>query len=720
MSRFRPASLSSKRSRRAVDGVWLASLFAPLVFLVVVSRLMEMSNVGMIGLDGFLGRIWMYAPLPALGLGSGVTTIAMTRRRHPAVAVALGLGACVLTWQAAKALPVWWLQGWLSTLPLAYMQWDLVWVSLLLLASTAWLAAPPRAGSLALRRTAIQLGAVGVAVFYAFEAMLCLTIGMPGVYYPAMDVVANARALLPVLLDSASPTKVMVALLPGSILLGPMLVTALRRRQAALPEAPRAHSGAAYLVWGTTAVMLGLMVMPPPATERVVESAVARFLATAYHDTQQPVPEASGDAMAFDTHHLRLVPGAETSDAATPDSTAQTKRRNVVVILLESVRATATTPYDSTLATMPFLNGLARRGTVYERTYASASYTNKSIVTVFGGVPPSPVPFVEKAEAFPGGLPTPGLPSMLRAHGYRTAFITPATFEFERKDLILENLGFEEMLGDGDHDTDGYTPKAYFGYEDRITLPTLERWLDDPDPRPFFLSLLTLSAHHPYDTPPDFPLRRYVRDDELNAYYNAIRYTDVYLREVFALFRDRGLLDETLFVITGDHGEAFGEHGARTHGDVLWDEVLHVPMVLFGPGIPAGIRDGEGRHHIDVVPTIAEWLDYDLVDGTLPGHSMFAPPPPGRRVYHTMKSGRNALALRVDGKKYIYWGRRRPMMVFDTIADPFELRNIAHELPEGERRAVEAELVRWRHSVELAYEEARALATERQSVTSSS
>ncbi|MEO1478826.1 MAG: hypothetical protein AAFV01_09630, partial [Bacteroidota bacterium] len=66
LSRLRLAPSSPHSSHKAVDGVWLASLFAPLVLLVVVSRLMEMSNVGMIGLDGFLGRIWMYAPLPAL------------------------------------------------------------------------------------------------------------------------------------------------------------------------------------------------------------------------------------------------------------------------------------------------------------------------------------------------------------------------------------------------------------------------------------------------------------------------------------------------------------------------------------------------------------------------------------------------------------------------------------------------------------------------------
>ncbi|MEM6784151.1 MAG: LTA synthase family protein [Bacteroidota bacterium] len=729
----RPPVRATSKPVRSVDGLWLASLFGPLALLVVVSRLMEMSNVGTIGLDGFLGRIWMYAPLPLLGLGIGVAAMLGVRRWHPAVAVAVGLGACVLTWQAAKALPIWWLQGWLSTLSLAYMQWDLVWVGALLLVATAWLAAPPRAGARWLRRTLIQLGAVGVATFYAIEAVLCLTLGMPGIYFPALDFFANAHALLPVLRDSVTPTKAGVLLLPASLLLGPTLVRIWRRRNA--PVAERGPSGTGpFLVWGTTLVLASLLFLPQPETDQVVESAVGRLIATAYHDAQQPPLDAGANAMTFDTRQLRLVPRASHSavpptsiadgtmdTGADADTTAGGQRRNVVVILLESVRATATTVHDSTLATMPFLSRLAEHGTLYERMYASTAYTNKAIVTALGGVPPSPAARAETAEAVPGGLPTPGLPSLLREYGYRTTFVTPATFEFERKDIILHNLGFEELLGHDDHDLDGYTPKAYFGYEDRVTLPTLERWLDAPDPRPFFLSILTLTAHHPYDTPPDFPLRSYVRDDELNAYYNAIRYTDGYLRDVFALFRDRGLLDETLFVITGDHGQAFGEHGARTHGDIVWDEVLHVPMLLVGPGIEAGLRDGAVRHHADLVPTIADWLGYDLVDGTLPGHTVLAPPPPGRRLYHAMKNGRNALALRVDGTKYIYWGRRRPMQVFDTITDPLELHDIADERSEGELRAVEGELLQWRRSVELAYEEARATsAAARQRVTSSS
>ncbi|MEM8557000.1 MAG: LTA synthase family protein [Bacteroidota bacterium] len=736
--RTRPGS--SSQPRPSVDGLWLASLFGPLALLVVTSRLMEMSNVGTIGLDGFLGRIWMYAPLPTLGLGIGVAVMLVARRWHPAVAVALGMGACVLTWQAVKALPVWWLQGWLSTLPLAYMQWDLVWLGLLLLAATAWLAAPQRAGAFWLRRTVIQLVAVGVAAFYAVEAVLCLTLGMPGIYFPALDFLANARALLPVLLDSVTPTKVALLALPASVLLGPTLVSLGRRLQAPATE-PEPSGAAAFLVWGTTLLLAALLMLPAPETDEVVESAVARLIATAYYDAQQPALGGVGDAVAFDARNLRLVARADRPatmssgtaegsvdanraariDTASGDTTAASLRRNVVVILLESVRATATTPHDSTLATMPFLDRLAEHGTLYERTYASTSYTNKSIVTALGGVPPSPDPRVERAEAVPGGLPTPGLPGLLREHGYRTAFVTPAMFEFERKDLVLGNLGFEDLLGHDDHDRDGFTPKAYFGYEDRVTLATLERWLDAPDPRPFFLSILTLTAHHPYDTPPDFPLRSFVRDAELNAYYNAIRYTDVYLREVVALFRDRGLLDETLFVVTGDHGQAFGEHGVRTHGDIIWDEVLHVPMLLVGPGIEAGQRDRADRHHADLMPTVADWLGYDLVGGTIPGHSLLAPPPPGRRLYHAMKNGRNALALRVDGTKYIYWGRRRPMQVFDTINDPLELHDLAAERPEGELRAVEAELIQWRRSVELAYEEARARsAAARQSVTSSS
>jgi arylsulfatase A-like enzyme len=383
----------------------------------------------------------------------------------------------------------------------------------------------------------------------------------------------------------------------------------------------------------------------------------------------------------------------------------------VIVILLESVRARSTTPYAPALGTTPFLDSLAGTGLLVEQMYAPTSYTNKAIVSAFAGIPPSPEAVVEQAEAFPGGLPAVGLPRLLNAEGYRTAFITPAEMEFERKDRILENLGFSEHFGDGDFPTAGFAQKAYFGFEDRIVFDHTLAWIDSvrAGGRPFFLGMLTLSAHHPYDLPESFPRRAHGTGDEtLDDYLNAVTYTDRFLADLHRALDARGLLENTILVVLGDHGEAFAEHGAKTHGDVIWDEALHVPAIVAGPGVEAGSRASGLRTTVDIVPTIAELMGYRFVGGTLPAQSLLGPASPERTLYHSAKNGRVALALRRGSLKYVYWGGRQPMQVFDIGRDPGERSDIASSRDPAELRAVEAELLAWRAGVVGAYRAARA------------
>ncbi|HYE01736.1 MAG TPA: sulfatase-like hydrolase/transferase, partial [Phycisphaerales bacterium] len=365
-------------------------------------------------------------------------------------------------------------------------------------------------------------------------------------------------------------------------------------------------------------------------------------------------------------------------------------------------------PYAPALPTTPFLAGLAARGALVERMYAEVPYTNKALVSLFAGIPPSPDPDIIEAEAVEGGLPARGLPALLGEHGYRTAFFTPATLAYERKDVILENLGFAEAYGDGDFPTEGFAPKAYFGHEDRVVLPQLLAWVREAsaEGRPFFAGVLTLTGHHPYDTPAAFPRQRLASEPELDDYLNAIRYTDDFLRELVGGLAAAGVLEETVLVVVGDHGEAFGEHGARTHGDILWDEALHVPAVVVAPGLRPGTRIGGVRASADLVPTVADLLGFRLEGGRLAGSSLLRPPP-ARTIYHAGRNGRAALALRRGHVKYLYWGRRRPMQVFDTARDPAERVDLAARMPPAVLQAVAAELLAWRRSVAQAYAQAR-------------
>jgi arylsulfatase A-like enzyme len=530
-----------------------------------------------------------------------------------------------------------------------------------------------------------------LALFYLLELAVLRSLGVPGLYYPLMDFLSNAAGIAPLLAGELTSGGWVLFAAPVAIACAPLLA------RAPDDTGIEAANGA-WLLLPSVALLVAL---PLGAGVSHVQSAAGRFAVSAW-DGLRVAPEVPY-APPFDATGLALE----------STTTATTDRPNVIVILLESVRARSTTPYNPGLTTTPFLDSLARTGMLVERMYAPASYTNKAIVSAFSGIPPSPEAVVEQAEAFPNGLPGVGLPRLLTAEGDRTAFITPAEMEFERKDRILDNLGFSEHFGDGDFPTAGFTQKAYFGFEDRIVFDHTVAWIDSARAggRPFFLGMLTLSAHHPYDLPESHASHAHATGDEsLDAYLNAITYTDRFVRDLHAALDSRGLLSNTLFVVLGDHGEAFAEHGAKTHGDVIWDEALHVPAILAGPGIEPGTRAGGLRTTGDIVPTIAELLGYRLVGGELPAQSLLRPVPADRTLYHSAKNGRVALALRRGTLKYIYWGGRQPMQVFDTSRDPLEREDISSTRRPGELRAVEAELLAWRAGVVGAYRSARSSA----------
>jgi len=112
---------------------------------------------------------------------------------------------------------------------------------------------------------------------------------------------------------------------------------------------------------------------------------------------------------------------------------------------------------------------------------------------------------------------------------------------------------------------------------------------------------------------------------------NAVRQADHHLGRLFAALRERHLDDDTLVVVTGDHGEAFGDaHDVMGHGGGLFEENLHVPLMFWNPRLfPQGRRDGLAGGHVDINPTIAHLLGLPPPDGWQ-GASLLSPDHPGR------------------------------------------------------------------------------------------
>lgn len=251
----------------------------------------------------------------------------------------------------------------------------------------------------------------------------------------------------------------------------------------------------------------------------------------------------------------------------------------------------------------------------------------------------------------------------------------------------------------------GFEKVNYFGYEDRAVLGSMLAWAEREHRagRPFLLTALTLTPHHPYGVPRAFGRRSLAPDHPpLDRYLNALAYVDGFLADLFAGFEARGLADSTLFVLVGDHGQAFGEHGLQFHSGVIWDEGLQTPALLAGPAVRPGRVRGP-RVQTDLLPTIAELLGFGTEGGALTGVSLLRPVPGDRVLHHATWIDNQSMALRRGSRKYVYHYRRLPLEVYDVARDPAERENLARELAPHEAEAVELELLRWRRRVNERY-----------------
>lgn len=453
---------------------------------------------------------------------------------------------------------------------------------------------------------------------------------------------------------------------------------------------PGASNGSRGLIWtGLVGVFCVFFALLPPIHEDYVAFGRASLV-----NMVLSIQDVRGvemvDVVREPLHHLRLEEGYESQESP----------RNIAIIILESTRARSMTVYDPELDTTPFLADLAGRSTVADRAYAVVPHTSKALVAILCGLEPRlrmPI-----TEALTDGIPARCLAELLGDQGYRSVFFQSATERFEDRPGLVENMGFDDFIPVEMMNTRGYERANYFGYEDAVMLPSSQEWLSDVGDRPFLAAYLTLTPHHDYLAPRRrFGRRDFVEDDELNRYKNTIYYVDQFVRELMEQYQAQGVYEDTIFVIVGDHGEGFEEHGRSQHDNVIWEEGIHVPLMVYDPRRPDGERIAYPVSQIDIVPTVIDWLGFDVEGGSYSGMPIDETHE-DRTVFAHCWYERRCMAQVGWRYKYIdHFGRQSPE-VYDIIEDPMETRNLAGEMDE-EARQWRAEVYGWREAVNSLY-----------------
>lgn len=308
------------------------------------------------------------------------------------------------------------------------------------------------------------------------------------------------------------------------------------------------------------------------------------------------------------------------------DSVRFTRRPDVVLVLIESLRADFFS--DSV---MPRLWQRSAGGVRLTRHYASASSTHFTLFSIIYGRN------AQKLESVVGAGVSPLLFGAFRANGYRMRFITSSSVDW----MGLKQTVFKDVASDLDTDIPGSGVAR-----DSAMVARATDWVERADSQPLFLVLFFDGTHFNYSYSP--ASRRFTPDWDGSGSITAARVEPVLMkrRAMNAAVEIDGKLDAflnwfarrrgraPLALITGDHGEAFREHGRVGHGAGVAEEEIHVPMVLLDDSVAAGTTTGV-TGHVDIVPTLLHLLgDRHDPASYSDGASMTAPPA-GRFVVST-------------------------------------------------------------------------------------
>jgi glucan phosphoethanolaminetransferase (alkaline phosphatase superfamily) len=400
----------------------------------------------------------------------------------------------------------------------------------------------------------------------------------------------------------------------------------------------------------------------------------------------------------WDAGQLAEHPAAHASLA----ETFRTEKRNVVLIHLESTRAQSVTPYNEDLKTTPYLDELAKESLLVERSYVVVPRSSKATVTVNCGIDP---PLYQGPEFDLGGIPVPCLAGLLKNQGYSTVFFQSSSETMDQYGVVAENLGYEEYYPSESMDTDGFEATNYMSYEDDIMLKPSEQWLEEHKDEPLLAQYLTGTGHDDYRClSTRYGSEHFADDNLLNRYLNCLRLQDIFLKNLIDQYKKLGLYEDTIFVIYGDHGEGFGEHGRFLHGDTPWEEGLRVPLIIHDPKRFQNGERAEGlSNQTDILPTAVEMLGYEVENGEYPGYSLLRPLPGNRTLRFSCISSRKCLASISGNEKYIYHYDNQPEEVFDLSEDPLEEHNLADEYSKEELDRRREDLFQWSSSVNSKY-----------------
>ena len=348
-----------------------------------------------------------------------------------------------------------------------------------------------------------------------------------------------------------------------------------------------------------------------------------------------------------------LRDGAHANEnSPTTGRSGQSQRPNVFLIGIETLRADHVGCLGYERDTTPTFDRLAREGVLCTRTMSTSGWTLPCVMSVMTSLYPDVHRTYTHENRLPEEITT--LAEVLKANGYTTVgFVSNPVVDskygfsdgFDLYDDFTVWLDFDVDIFDKQDEITSVQQRVRTS---EVVTETAVKWWKRGPAEPFFMFLFYVDPHYDYIPPAPFDTmfdpnyegtldgrgvkkepRRSQRPSDrdlqhlLALYDGEIRYTDGCVDELLQAFARSGVLSHTLVVLFGDHGDEFYEHGKTTHDRTLYDEIIHVPLILWWPeGLPAGRRIDALTSQVDILPTILDSLGLSY-EGPIQGASLW-------------------------------------------------------------------------------------------------
>jgi glucan phosphoethanolaminetransferase (alkaline phosphatase superfamily) len=407
---------------------------------------------------------------------------------------------------------------------------------------------------------------------------------------------------------------------------------------------------------------IAVVLLGPMASSRADTHGMDRNVVTALIGTGLPLVVAGDGASEWRESRFE-VDG--TGDLSRFAGTAQ--GRNLVMVSLESTAAQYLSLYGGEYEVMPNLSALARRALVFENAYAVYPESIKGLFSVLCSTFPA---FDSEPEEY-ANLQCRSVASVLGDAGYRTAMFHSGRFGYLGMESIIRHRGYQTLEDAGDI---AGSHNSSFGVDEPATVARMLAWIDAlPRGQHFFLTYLPIAGHHPYATPDPGP---FAGTAEIDQYRNALHYGDDSLGALIEGLRARGLEENTVWVIYGDHGEAFRQHeGNYGHTFFLYDENIHVPFLIAAPGLLRGQeRVRKVVSLVDTAPTILDLMGI-APPKNYQGRTMLDVAPRMAPFFADYSLG--LLGLRDGRWKFVYEIGSGRAQLFDMERDPREISDVS-------------------------------------------